>query len=1109
MQRLLLPLLMMLAALAAGAQTSDAVTLHLKDAPVSRVLETLERDYNYVFVYSSGTIDTARKVSVDVTAAPIADVLGKVFAGTGVEWVIKNRQVALRRGQTPERKGRPAKGATHTLKGVVTEAATGEPLIGASVRVKGHKEGVVTDIDGNYSIEVGSNQEVEYSYVGFATQTLAVGDLGVLDVAMKTDNKMLSEVVVVGAGTQARVSVTGSIQSVQGTELRAPTSSLTSNFAGKLAGVISSTTSGEPGAVSEFYIRGVGTFGGRATPLILLDDVEISSADLNRLPAESIESFSILKDASATAIYGARGANGVMIITTKKGSENTRARINASVECSFLKPVNRVTYVDGPTYMEMYNEALLSRTPGATPKYSQQTIDYTRSGINPYVYPNVDWYDLLFRSHTMNQRANVNMSGGGSKGTYYMALQVNHDSGMLKVPDVNSLKSNIEDWNYIFQNNISYKPTPTTTIDLHLNAQFGNRKGPGMSMTDIFYSTYNSNPVTFPAYYPSEDGEGHIRFGNAYRSDSRLYDNPYAQMLRTFSESNYATINASLRGTQKLDFLTEGLSATVLVNMKSYATSDYTNTIEPYFYQAVDNTWDPSDPDFFMLRPLQKGTDFIAQGGINRYSDFLFYLDARVNYARQFGAHNVSGMLMYMQREYRNNVLPQRNQGLSGRFTYDYDRKYLVEVNFGYNGTERLAKGRRFELFPAVSLGWRVSSEKFWEPITPVISEFKIRGSYGLVGSDETGLLAGAAHFLYKNEVLLGSGGGFHTGAELDQAIYKRGPAFLKYAVANAGWERAKKFDIGFDMQLLNSVTIAFDYFNDHRDRILQRRSSWPGILGYGNAVPWGNVGKVDNHGVELSVNWRKNILPDLSVDVRGNFTYTENKYVYNDEPDYPFVWQTLTGKPLSATYGYVADGLFKDEADIRNHASQANLGSEIMPGDIKYRDINGDGIITEDDRVMLSPYGSTPRIQYGFGVNVVWRKWDFGVFFNGSAKRALMINNIAPFCSGDGNPDRNVMSFIAADYWSPSNPDAAYPRLGVTERQIKNNTEASSFWLRDGSFLRFKTLELGYTFPFVRVYVSGDNLAVWSKFKEWDPELWYNNYPLQRTFNVGAQFNF
>lgn len=1093
------------------------VTVSADNLSVKDVLDKIEKQSGYIFVYQKGSVDTSRKVSVNLVKKSIDDVLKELFADTNVEWSIKDRQVMLRqkaKKDAPAKESAASKGHKRHLTGTITDSALGEPLIGASVIVKGKKTGTTTDIDGNYSIEVGPNDEITVSYVGYSPQTLAVGDLGVLDIKMSPDDKMLSEVVVVGAGTQQKVSVTGSIASVKGAELRAPSSSLTSNFAGKLAGVISNTTSGEPGSSSEFYIRGVGTFGGRATPLILLDDIEISTADLNRLPAESIASFSILKDASATAIYGARGANGVMLITTKKGEENTRAKINVTLEASFLKPVKRVEYVDGARWMEMYNEAQVARTPTATPKYSQDAINYTRSGVNPYVYPNVDWYDLMFSDATYNQRANVNLTGGGSKVTYYMALQINHDSGILKVPETYSFDSNINDWNYIFQNNISYKPTSTTTIDLHLNAQFGNRRGPGTSTSDLFNAVYMTNPVCFPAFFPNESDVNHIRFGNSVLTGSRLNMNPYAEMMKSYKEVNYSTINASLTGKQKLDFITEGLAFSVLVNMKSYAESSYINTIDPYYYRVMPNSWDASDPGFYMTESLQKGTDYIAQGGINRYSDRTFYLDARLTYNRRFNKdHNVSGMLMYMMREFRSDVLPNRNQGLSGRFTYDYKYRYLAEVNFGYNGTERLDKGHRFEFFPAVSLGWVPSNETWWEPMSNYINHLKVRASYGLVGSDETGLLAGAAHFLYRNEIIMNAGGPYWTGPYHGDVSeqYRRGPGFYRFAVENAGWERAKKFDIGLDIELFRDLSITFDYFDDRRSNILQKRSSWPVILGWCSATPWGNVGKVSNRGFELSANWTHRFNDDLSVDLRGNFTYTENKYVYNDEPDYPYVWQTRTGKPLSATYGYIADGLFVDEADIANSPSQQSLGSTPMPGDIKYRDIDGDGIITDQDQVMISKYGPQPRIQYGIGANVMWKKWDFGVFFNGSAKRTIMIDGIAPFCSGESNQDRNIMQFIADDYWSESNPraDAAYPRLGISRPQVAGNLVSSTFWMRNGSFIRFKTLEIGYSFPFVRVYFSGDNLAVWGPFKHWDPELSYNSYPLQRTFNIGAQFHF
>ena len=1069
---------------------------------IKQAIQLIEKNSNYTFFYNAADLKNTTNKNLNCEGT-IEEVLKEVFKGSGITYMIKGNEIILKVNKEEAAQQQPKK--KRTVTGTVVDAENGDPVIGATVVVKGQKDGVITDLDGNFTIAIsGSKAQLEFSYIGYRKKTVDVGDLGVINVKMESDNQLLSEVVVVGAGTQKKVSVTGSITSVKGLELKAPSSSLTTSFAGKLAGVISMTSTGEPGAASEFYIRGVSTFGGRATPLILLDDVEISTADLNNIPAETIESFSILKDASATAIYGARGANGVMLITTKTGKENEKTRINVTVENSFNKPMNFPDFVNGATWMEMYNEAQLTRNPGATPKYSQLDIDNTRNQVNPYIYPDVQWKDVIFKNMNMNQRANVNISGGGSKASYYMSLQANHDTGLLDTKKVYSYNNNINNWGYNFQNNISYKITSTTKSDLHMNAQIRNKKGPNYSTSDLFAQMLYCNPINFPVTFPAQPGDTHIRFGNAIWTGSSVRTNPYAYMLSSFKEYNENTLNTSLKINQKLDFVTKGLSVQAMVNWKNWASSSYNRTIEPYYYGIKGGSYNPSNPtDYEIERLGTSGTDYLKTSDISKASDQTFYLDARVNYDRQFNLHHVTGMLMYMQREYRSSVLPERNQGFSGRFTYDYGQRYLVELNFGYNGTERLAKKERFEFFPAVSLGWVISNEKFFEPMTKYIDNLKIRGSYGLVGSDETGLSAGAQHFLYIDQVSLNNIG-FTTGVDMNYTLY--GPLVTNYAVVNGGWERVKKLDIGIDLELFRQLTITADYFNEKRYNILLHREAWPESLGYYTAKPWSNKGKVDNWGIELSVNWRKEFTKDLYVDFRGNFTYTENKYVNLDEPVYPYVWKTSTGKPLSRTTGYIAQGLFSSQEEIDNSPTQ-NLGSTVKPGDIKYRDVNGDGKIDGSDQVMISPYGTTPRIQYGLGMNVTYKKFDFGVFFNGSAKRTIMISGISPF----GQSDYNVMQFIADDYWSESNPNpnAKYPRLGLTSSQTANNTVASTYWMRNGNFIRFKTLELGYKFKYGRVYLNGDNIAVFSPFKLWDPELSWNAYPLQRTFNIGVQLNF
>ena len=858
-------------------------TIEVRNKTVKEVLDYIEKNSEFIFFYYNNTIDTKRKVSLSVKDKPITFVLDQLFKGMDVQYEIKDRQISLKKNSV-QQDSQNKKRQKRKLIGTVIDASTDELLVGVSISVKDTPGvGTITDLDGKFSIEVSNNTELEFSYIGYKKQTLMVGDLGIVNVKMASDNEMLSEVVVVGAGTQKKISVTGSITSVKGEGLRSPSSALTNNFAGKLAGVVAVTKTGEPGAASEFYIRGVSTFGGRATPLILMDGVEISSGDLNRIPSESIESFSILKDASATAIYGARGANGVMLVTTKDGMENSKATINVSFENSFMRPTKMVDYVDGATWMEIYNEALLTRNPDAGLKYSRDIIDLTRSHTSPYLAPDVNWRDVMFKDMTMNQRANVNVSGGGSRVTYYLSLQANHNTGMLDIPKTYSFDNNINQWDYIFQNNITYKLTSTTKVGLRMNAQIGHHKGPGYSVSDLFKYAYYANPITFPATYPSQEGDTHIRFGNAWLTQGeRTYLNPYAKMMESFKEENYSTLNTTLNIEQDLGFITKGLSVKALVNFKGYASSNYTRTMEPFYYLAKMSS---TEDNLRLDRIGNSGQEYIQEGEIKKGNDNTIYLDARIDYSRTFGEkHSVSGMLMYMQREYRNGTLPNRNQGFSGRFTYDYKHKYLVEANFGYNGTERLGKEDRFEFFPAMSLGWVVSGEDFWKPMEKYVNYFKIRGSYGLVGSDETGLQANpaAAHFLYLDGVNLTGSGVYHTGylGNVGGDAYK-GPVVNSYAVMNAGWERVKKLDIGVDLELFNQVNLTFDYFYDKRYNILMRRASWPAIMGYQNAVPWSNIGAVDNMGYEFSINWRKELFKEFIIDMRGSLTYNKNKYVF------------------------------------------------------------------------------------------------------------------------------------------------------------------------------------------------------------------------------------
>ena len=988
-----------------------------------------------------------------------------------------------------------------TVTGTITDAVDGSPLIGVNIKLKGTTTGVISDIDGNYSIEVDSRKSILiFSYIGYKTREVPVEDLGVINVKLTSDNELLDEVVIVGSGTQKKVSVTGAISSVKGAALKAPSSSLTSSLAGRLAGVMVNTTSGEPGSASEFYIRGISTFGGRKTPLILLDDVEISSTDLNNIPAETIESFSILKDASATAIYGSRGANGVMLVTTKSGQENTKTQINVTVENSFQSMMNFPKFVDGATWMELYNEGQRNR--GATSlMYSQERIDNTRNKVNPYVYPDVNWRDLLFKDMAMSQRANVNLQGGGSRVSYYMSLNVNHDSGLLDSPQIYSFNNNINNLSYNFQNNLQVKVTPTTKIRLNMNAQIQNRKGPNYKTQDLFIMTHTANPIFFPATLPAQKGDKHMRFGNAILSNATLRTNPYAHMASSFKQVDENMMHTTMRIDQTLDFVTKGLSANALIHFKNTSSQAFTRSIEPYYYRITK--WTPGTDQYDMERLGTSGTEYIYTSDISRYTERTITMQFQLDYKRQFGMHNVGGMLMYMQRDFKRDVLPNRNQGFSGRFTYDYGQRYLAEFNFGYNGTERLARADRFEFFPAMSLGWVISNEAFFEPLRDKVDNLKVRASFGEVGSDD---LDYPTNFVYIDQVSLDKIG-WTTGDNFN--TYKVGPQLERYAVQNACWERSQKLDVGIDITLFRNWNIIFDYFHEKRYNILMMRAAWPNMIGFSNALPYSPIGEMSNQGYEVSTSYSTQIGKNLTIDFRGNFTYTKNKYVYIDEIWHEYPWQIKTGRPLSYQYGYVAEGLFGSQEEIDNHAKQ-ELGSTPMPGDIKYRDLNGDGVINSYDQAFISELGKDPRNQYGFGVNLTYKKWDLGVFFNGSAMRKINMNKdggVHPF----GAESHNVFQYVAENRWTEENqnPHAQYPRLGITNSETDNNRQNSTYWLRNGNFLRFKQLEVGYTFKYGRVYLTGDNIAVFSPFKEWDPELEWYKYPLQRTFNIGLQLNF
>lgn len=999
----------------------------------------------------------------------------------------------------------------------------GETVIGASVVLKSNpKVGAVTDADGKFTLTVSNTKDVlVVSYLGYQSQEVPMKGKTIFSITLKEDAKQLGDVVVTAFGaTQKKETVVGSVQQVKPESLRVPSASISSSFAGRLSGVIATQSSGQPGANgSDFYIRGIATISGAKSPLIVMDGMEISQDDLNHLDPDVIESFSILKDASATAMYGSRGANGVLIITTKSGQDLDRPKISFRVEANVTMPTSKPKFVDGARFMELYNEAVTSQGTGST-LYTAEQIANTRNHVNGQVFPDVNWYKEMFKNASYNQKANMNVRGGTNKIVYFMNLNVSHETGMLRnrSKEFYSFNNNIDYMRYAFQNNIDFNMSKSSKISLHLYAGLDNMHGPlagsndiSGSLNDIYSQMVNSNPVLFPIQYDNE-GDEWVHWGYRQLANGGNF-NPMARLVSGYQDSFASTITANLNFDQKLDFITKGLGFHLMFSFKNWSKSTTFRSLNFNHYELKNYTQNEDGTFSYVQTPKGDPTKPVLSNSGQNAGDRRYYAQAYLDYNRSFGDHTVTGMLLWNINQYSSNMyttdvlasLPQRKIGFAARATYDYKHRYLIEFNAGYNGSEQFAKGHQWGFFPSVGLGYNISEEKFWEPIKSVVSNFKLRGTYGLVGNDQYGY----ERFIYRENVTLTGNGSFTTGLPGNYVTYS-GPGWNRLRNENVSWEVGHKLDLGFDMQLFNALDITFDWFRERRSNIFQQKESIPNYLGTANTKIYGNLAEVVNQGFDMAVNYSKRINQDLSIQFQGTFTYNNNHISIYDEAPGTRPAMKKQGKNVNTVLGYVANGLYIDKADIKNNPTSTLGNIAIAPGDIKYvdqpdKDGNYDGRITADDKVPLGV--SVPKIIYGFGPSIGYKNWDFSVFFQGRGNVALMLSNIAPF----GNSyRRGVLEFIDKDHWSPDNqnPNAKYPRL--TENDNSHNTQSSSYWLRNGRFLKLKNAEIGYSLKNMRFYVNGTNLLTISPFKEWDPEMGGGNYttkyPTQMTLNVGVQ---
>lgn len=1004
--------------------------------------------------------------------------------------------------------------------------ADGLPMIGATVIVKDKIGlGVASDIDGNYKIKVEPFQHLVFSYIGYETQEHLVKDENTtLDIVMsESTSTALDEVTITGMGPQKKVTVTGSITTVDVGTLKTPVSSISNALVGSVAGVLGMQRSGQPGQnTSEFWIRGISTFGGSSSALVLVDGFERSMDELN---IEDIENFTVLKDASATAIYGSRGANGVILINTKRGKDG-KVEVTAKSEYTYTTRTMTPKFVDGMTYASMANEARTTRN--LRPVYTAQELMMIDEQLDPDIYPNVDWMDILLKNGAPTYRASVNVTGGGSRARYYLSGSMLDEGGMYNVDkNMKEYDTNANYQRYNYRLNIDMNLTSSTLIQVGIGGALEktNRSG-AISTDDIWYSVFGYNPISMPVMY--SNGYVPIMIGERGDTWERNY-NPWTAATQTgYSEIWQNTINSNVTLEQKLDFVTEGLKFTGRFGYDTYNYNWIQRRKNPEMWRA-ERLRDPNGNIVFNRIVPER----LLEQNSTASGDRKEFFEMELVYGRNFGKHDVSSVIKYTQDNYVNTSsvgkdimqgIARRHQGLAGYFSYGYMNRYLVNYNFGYNGSENFAKGHQFGFFPAYSVAWNVGEESFIKDNIDWLGMFKLRYSYGEVGTDNSSsrfpYLADYGN--YDRNTGAGDQSIYYNWGDINSGFGYSGLTYTKLSSNNVTWEIAKKHDVGVDMYLLgDKIELILDYFRENRDGIYMTRSYMSDMIGIQGANPSANVGSVKTRGFDGNFKIDHKI-GNVELRFRGNFTYSKNEITEADEMVNRYPYLRRTGYRVDQAKGLVALGLFKDYEDIRNSPRQ-DFGDQkdIMPGDIKYKDINGDGIINNDDIV---PIGATsrPNLVYGAGLSATWKGFDINVHFQGAGKSSFFIDGFTVYPFIDGEWGNILEDMSNSNRWIlgvNEDPNAEYPRLSYGGNE--NNYRNSTYWLRNGSYLRLKTLEVGYSLPKalmtklhlsgLRFHLVGQNLLTFSSFKLWDPEMGSSNgmqYPLGKTITFGLTLN-
>ena len=1089
----------------ANSFSQVTLSLHFEKANIHDVLESIEKKTDFIFLYKDDIFHNVKEISINCEDTKFEEVLGWICGQSNIDYEVRERQIILKEKpnspQLPVQQQPQKKERSGTVKD-----SKGLPLQGVTVAVKGTTLGTITDENGRFTMQVPLDAKtLMFSYVGMKSQEIPLS-AAAINISLEEENAGLDEVVVVAYGVQKKVSVTGAISSVSSTDiLQSPASNIASSLTGRISGLAAVQLGGQPGADDPtIYIRGISTLNS-SKPLIMVDGVERS---FSRLDPNEIESITVLKDASSTAVYGVRGANGVILVTTKRGQLG-KPQISFTTNFGIEKPTHLLKFIDSYTYATTYNESQLNTDPNAALRFSPEAIDAFKNNTYPIIYPNLDWVDYMLKPQSFNKQYNINIRGGDEKVKYFVSLGYRDEDGIWeKLYDYDNTF-----WykQYNLRANLDINLTKTTSISFTSANKAGNINKPYNTQPDaeFFRRMYWAQPYASPGIIDGKMIVTGSQIGDQIKQGTDL-DGGAGK--KTILDN---VLNFDIGLNQKLDFLTKGLSfrTKVSYNYNMTQTKNRTISLAKYFATPLYLVDPNATAENRMNTVLRKsGLDGLLGYSEANASGMNWYMETGFDYNRKFGNHNVTGLLMYNESKVYYPAtfpdIPSGYVGIVGRGTYNFRSKYFLDLNVGYNGSENFAKAKRFGLFPAVSAGWLLSDEKFMKGI-PALSHLKIRGSYGLVGNDDLG----GRRFLYLPDTYNANSGGYNFGTSVPQNQITANESTLGNPLVT--WEKSQKQNLGIDLKFFkNNLSFSFDQFYEYRYDILITRNTTPAFIPV--TLPAVNLGIVSNRGFEFEVEWRKN-KPNFGYFISFNVSRAKNKVLFKDElpPAEPYL--ATTGEAVSQTFGYVWDG-FWSEKDVTDLSKFPADNFVPHAGDMRYKDLNKDGAINANDRKAIG-YPINPEITGGLRMGFNFKNFDFLVLFNGAARTSRLLAGVmrVPFEGGF----RNTMQWLVDGRWTPETAETAtLPRFSLTGNSDYNYNRTADFWMRDASYIRLKNAEIGYSFSNInilriskaRLYVNGFNLLTFSKMKMTDPESQSSAqqlYPLMKMVNFGLNVTF